>query len=96
MRADFKRVDKTRLQGGTGAPATGGAGDVASEVHERIFVPLTTGTGAPQGARAHGAMNSQIDGRDLVRAGLRTGAIGGPNKNFAGVINGTNFRPRHP
>jgi hypothetical protein len=27
---------------------------------------------------------------------LGTSVIGGPAKNLAGGINGTNFRPRHP
>jgi len=40
--------------------------------------------------------HSIISGRALIRPGLGAGVIGGPAKNVAGVIDGTNFRPRHP
>jgi hypothetical protein len=32
----------------------------------------------------------------MVRPGLGASAIGGAGKNNLDVINGTNFRPRHP
>jgi hypothetical protein len=40
--------------------------------------------------------HSIISGRDMVHPGAGSGALGGPAKNLAGVINGTSFRPRHP
>jgi len=47
-------------------------------------------------ASAAATSHSAINGRDLVHAPLRTGALGGPAKNAVGVLDGTSFHPRHP
>jgi hypothetical protein len=46
---------------------------------------------------ACGAMpRAVINGTGMTRVSLGAGAIGGPAKNVAGVLNGTSFRSRHP
>jgi hypothetical protein len=39
---------------------------------------------------------SMINGTGMGRPGSGTVAIGGPKRKVAGVIDGTNFKPRHP
>jgi len=59
--------------------------------------PAQTGAVRPHDALISTALNrSIVDGRDLVRPGSGSGAIGGAAKNVVGVIDGARFRPRHP
>jgi hypothetical protein len=103
MRIGLKSGERTRwgkggVDGRSLRPsfASNGGGDGAAGLHDRAYVPLAANGAIPRDAHLNGTMNSQIDGRDLIRASARPGAIGGATKTFAGVINGANFRPRHP
>ena len=76
------------------------AGSVGSEL--RTGVPASTGGRMPitgnNGAGIGGASinGASISGTNIGRSALRIGAIGGPAKNMSGVLNGTDFHPRHP
>lgn len=81
---------------------SGSAGAAGPDPHHRGFVPLAsggtggTGGGSPHDPRINTAINhAAIDGRDWVRPGSGS-VVGGANKIAAGVIDGTNFHPRHP
>lgn len=79
------------------SPGNGGTEAVGTDPHHQGFVPLRAGGITSHDPQINTAMNhSIISGRDLIRPGLGAGVIGGPAKNVAGVINGTNFWPRHP
>jgi hypothetical protein len=105
MGADSRGTDIKGFEGSvvrgppksTSSPGNGGMEVPGADFHRQGFVPLGAG-----GVRLHDppintAINrSIISGRDMVRPGLGTSVIGGPAKNLAGGINGTNFRPRHP
>jgi hypothetical protein len=68
-----------------------------TDFHREGFAPVQVGVVRPHDSQINTAMNhSIVNGRDLVRPGSRSGAIGGAAKNDAGVIDGTSFRPRHP
>jgi len=83
----------------SGAPANSAVGAVAPNPQHGVFVPLTSGSaggGKPHDPRINTAVNhAVIDGRDRIRPGSGS-VIGGANKIAAGVIDGTNFHPRHP
>lgn len=73
----------------------GGAG--GPDLRHQGFVPLPARDGRLHDLPLNNAPNhSIINGTGMGRPGLRIGAIGGATKNGAGVINGTDFRPRHP
>jgi len=81
----------------TGPVGNRGPHAVVPDLHRQGFVPLPAPAGRPHDPRINTALNhSMINGRDLVRPGSGSSAIGGAPRTFAGVINGTNFRPRHP
>jgi len=98
--AEVKASERTHVDGTLkdASPAgNGGTEAGGTDPHRQGFVPLRAGWAAPRDPRLDTAMNhSIISGRDMVRPGAGSGALGGPAKNLAGVINGTNFRPRHP
>ena len=88
-------VDGTQKNGGP--PGNGGTEVGGIDSRRQGFVPLKASGVAPHDPRINTAINhSTIDGRDMVRPGLGASAIGGAAKNNSGVINGTNFRLRHP
>ena len=65
--------------------------------HRQEFAPLGVRNGRLHDLPINTAMNhAYINGRATGRAGTGTGAIGGPAKNVAGVISGSNFQVRHP
>jgi hypothetical protein len=98
--AEVKASERTHVDGTlkNASPAgNGGMEAGGTDPHRQGFVPLRAGWAAPRDPRLDTAMNhSIISGRDMVHPGAGSGALGGPAKNLAGVINGTNFRPRHP
>jgi hypothetical protein len=60
-------------------------------------------TGAPTSASGRivitgssGGVGGASSNGNTGRSALRIGAIGGPAKNVLGVLNGTDFHPRHP
>jgi hypothetical protein len=62
----------------------------------QTLVPLRAGVVKPIHGPVTASMNrSMINGTGMVRHGSGTMAIGGANRNVAGGINGTGFRPRH-
>jgi hypothetical protein len=70
---------------------------IAVRVRPSIPGPVIDEHGAGAIAFAGGAMpKAAINGTGMSRISLGAGAIGGPAKNVAGVLNGTSFRPRHP
>lgn len=88
-------VDGTQKNGSP--PGNGGTEVGGIDSHRQGFVPLRASGVTPHDPRINTAINhSIIDGRDMVRPGLGASAIGGAGKNNLDVINGTNFRPRHP
>ena len=97
---DVKASERAGVQGAlkTGSPAGNGGTEAGGiDPHRQGFVPLRAGAAVPRDPRINTALNhSIVGGRDMVRLGLGAGAIGGPAKNVAGVINGSSFRPRHP
>ncbi len=101
---DNKATDVKGERGGVGGVAKSGSwagsgGPEADRIDSQrpAFVPLRAGRVTGHDPRTNAAINhSIINGRDMVRPGSGAGVIGGPAKNLAGVINGTNFRPRHP
>jgi hypothetical protein len=98
--AEVKASERTHVDGTLkdASPAgNGGTEAGGTDPHRQGFVPLRAGWAAPRDPRLNTAMNhSIISGRDIVHPGAGSGALGGPAKNLAGVINGTSFRPRHP
>jgi hypothetical protein len=98
--AEVKASERTHVDGTLkdASPAgNGGTEAGGTDPHRQGFVPLREGWAAPRDPRLNTAMNhSIISGRDMVHPGAGSGALGGPAKNLAGVINGTSFRPRHP
>jgi hypothetical protein len=81
----------------TGSVKNGGKNTTGTAIHRQGFVPLRVGGVTPHDPRLNAAMNpSIINGRDMVRAGIRASAIGGPAKNNSGTITGTGFRPSNP
>jgi len=98
--AEVKASERTHVDGmlKNASPAGNGGTEAGGiDSHGQGFVPLRAGWAAPRDPRLNTAMNhSIISGRDLVHPGAGSGALGGPAKNLAGVINGTSFRPRHP
>jgi len=73
----------------TGAPASAGN-------RAQITGGNSAGGGGPsvRGAGINAA--SIVNGTNMGRSALGMGAIGGPARNTAGVLNGTDFHPRHP
>jgi hypothetical protein len=72
-------------------------GGVAANMQHQGFVPALIRDGRPRDLPLNTTINhSIINGSVMGRPGMRVGAIGGAAKNFTGVINGTDFRPRHP
>lgn len=68
-----------------------------ADVHRERLVPAHIGAAGPHDAPMSTAMNhSIVNGRDLVRPGSGSGAVGGAAKNVTGVIDGASFRPRRP
>lgn len=97
-----KGFEKATVEGtpkSAGVAGSGSVGAAGPDPHHRGFVPLasgSTGGGSPHDPRINMAItHAAIDGRDWVRPGSG-GVIGGANKIAAGVIDGTNFHPRHP
>ena len=79
----------------SGAMQDGGASAGVSETGHYGFVPNPAHDGRLPSLPLRPTLNhSIINGSAMGR--LRSGTIGGPTKNLAGVINGTDFRPRHP
>jgi len=78
------------------APGIGPASVSGPDFHHQASVPVTisrTGTNDP---RLTAPMNhSSINGTAMMRPGLSTSTIGGASNKVIGVINGTNFRPKH-
>jgi hypothetical protein len=80
------------------AAENSGVGIVGPDSRHQGFVPLPAHDGKLAGPPLNTALNhSIINGTAMGRPALRIGAIGGATKNSSsGVINGTDFRPRHP
>jgi hypothetical protein len=95
-----KSLEATSVKGpptSVGAVENGGGGAGLPDPRHQGFVPLPARDGRPHDLPLNAALNhSIINGTGMGRPGLRTGAIGGATKNVAGVLNGTDFRPRHP
>ena len=96
---DEKSLEATSVKGpptSVGAENGGGRAGVPDLRHQG-FVPLPAQDGRLHDLPLNTALNhSIINGAGMGRPGLRTGAIGGSTKNQSGVLNGTDFRPRHP
>ena len=58
--------------------------------------PIGQSKAAPTAFAGPALNRSAINGREIVRPGLGTGVIGGPARNVAGGISGSNFVARHP
>jgi hypothetical protein len=83
--------------GSVSAVKNSGVGIAVSDPRHQGFVPLPARDGKLHELPLNTALNhSIINGRSIGRPGLRTGVIGGATKNVAGVLNGTDIRPRHP
>jgi hypothetical protein len=97
---DKKSPDPTVAAGSPKTPGTmqnGGVGAGTSETGHYGFVPNSAHDGRLPSPPLSPTLNrSIINGSAMGRLGLRSGTIGGPTKNLAGVISGTDFRPRHP
>jgi hypothetical protein len=81
-----------------GQPKSVGLGQSGGAVTAaRGFVPAAGPNSALHALPPNAALNrSAINGAAMVRPGARPGAVGGATRTAAGVINGTDFRPRHP
>jgi hypothetical protein len=74
-----------------------GMGAGGTTLHRQGFVPLQAGGVKTRDLPINTAMNhSIVNGRDMVRPGSGSSAIGGAAKNVAGVIDGYSFRPKRP
>jgi hypothetical protein len=72
-------------------------GGVGPNLQHQGFVPALTRDGRLRDLPLNTTINhSIINGSAMGRPAVRVGAIGGAAKNVTGVINGTDFRPRHP
>ena len=95
-----KSLEATSVEGpptSMGAVENGGGGAGGPDLLHQRFIPLPARDGRLHDLPLNTALNhSIINGTGMGRPGLRTGAIGGATKNGAGVINGADFRPRHP
>ena len=105
VKADGKGTNKKSLEAtsvkgpptSVGAVENGGGGAGVPDLRHQGFGPLPARDGRLHDLPLNTALNhSIINGTGMGRAGLRTGAIGGSTKNQSGVLNGTDFRPRHP
>jgi hypothetical protein len=81
-----------------GQPKSAGLGQSGGAVTAaRGFVPAAGANSALHALPPNAAINRLgINGAAMVRPGVRPGAVGGATRTAAGVINGTDFRPRHP
>jgi hypothetical protein len=97
---DKKSLEATSIKGpptGVGSVKNGGGGAGASDLRHRGFIPLPDRDGRLHQLPLNAALNHSItNGTGVGRPGLRTGAIGGSTKNQSSVLNGADFRPRHP
>jgi len=96
---DKKRIETSSngLPKSAGAGQNGGAVAAGPSPQHQGFVPAPARDGRLPALTLNATANhSIINGTAMSRPGLRLGAIGGAAKNVAGVINGTDFRPRHP
>jgi hypothetical protein len=97
---DKRSPDATVAAGIPKTPGTmqnGGAGAGFSETGHYGFVPNQAHDGRLPSLPLSPTLNhSIVNGSAMGRTGLRSGTVGGPTKNLAGVINGTDYRPRHP
>jgi hypothetical protein len=92
LEATFQNLPKS-----TGASQNSGAGAGGPNPQHQGFVPAPARDGGLRALPLNTAINrSTINGTGMVRPGVRIGAIGGATKNVPGVINGTDFHPRHP
>jgi hypothetical protein len=82
--------------GSVGAVKNSGVGIAVSDPRHEGFVPLPARDGKHELPLNAALNHSIINGGSIGRPGLRTGVIGGATKNVAGVLNGTDIRPRHP
>jgi hypothetical protein len=105
VRANAKGSDKKSLKASSvegysksvGAVENGGGGAGGPDPRHQGFVPLPARDGKLHDLPLNTVLNhSIINGTGMARPASRMGAIGDATKNVAGVINGTDFRPRHP
>ena len=103
-RVDIGAAGKMRLDASSagatpkiGAAENGGVGVSGPGPRHQGFVPLPAPDGRPHTPALNTAMNhSIISGTGMGHPTWRTGAVGGSTKNLSGVLNGTDFHPRHP
>jgi hypothetical protein len=94
---------------GSGVQETGLQGSSTAPTIEMAKLPVgitsTNNSNEPQfqhhdpasrGAVVPPIGGPSINGTGMIRPGQVTGALGGSAKTYAGVINGTGFRTRHP
>jgi hypothetical protein len=93
-RLDASSVEATPK---SGAAENSGAGVNGPGPRHQGFVPLPAPAGRLHNPALNTAMNhSIINGTGMGHPTWRTGAVGGSTKNLSGVLNGTDFHPRHP
>jgi hypothetical protein len=81
----------------TNAPGIGPASAGGPDFQRQISIPVTVTHAGTNDLPVYTTMNhSIINGTGMGRPGLGIGVIGGAAKNVAGVLSGTNFRPKHP
>lgn len=97
---DSKAFETTAVEGaGKKSPGAVGSGGADGLPVRRgfVFVPAPVRSGAPHDRPLNVATNhSIINGTGMSRPAVRVGAIGGTTTKLSGVLNGTDFRPRHP
>jgi hypothetical protein len=80
-----------------GVGQSGSAATAPPNAQRRGFVPAAGPNSALHALSPNAAINRfVINGTAMVRPGARPGAVGGATRTAAGVINGADFRPRHP
>jgi hypothetical protein len=74
-------------------PMSGSLGNTTASAGGRIPLAGANGSAGIGGTSINGA---SINGANMGRPAFRVGAVGGPAKSMVGVLNGTDFHPRHP
>lgn len=86
----------TAVPGGGGARGAGAA--VMNAIGQAVPARGQAGAGRPASSAISAAVAGRIvaiNGTTFGRVAARPGAIGGPHRSGAGVIDGTTFHPRH-
>jgi hypothetical protein len=97
--AGKKRLDTSSVEATpkSGPAENSSAGVNGPSPRHQGFVPLPAPDGRLHDPALNTAMNhSIISGTGMGHPAWRTSAVGGSTKHLSGVLNGTDFHPRHP